>query len=106
MQINFNHLFFFCLIVVALTACSSKWEYKLVTITGKEAELSPKQQVKTFDVTDESLNLLGEEGWELVSVYEDIETAHPNFGNDQYVTGLQPNVRTTEIHYVFKRKKK
>ncbi len=106
MQKKIKQLIVALFIVGSLASCSSKWEYKLVTITGKEAELSPKQQVKTFDVTDESLNLLGEEGWELVSVYEDIETAHPNFGNDQYVTGLQPNVRTTEIHYVFKRKKK
>jgi len=33
------------------------------------------------------------------------ETVHPNFGNEQYVSGIEPNVRTAEIDFVFKRKK-
>jgi hypothetical protein len=93
------------LILLAMVSCESKWEYKHVTINGKEEDVLPTFKSKKFEITDESLNLLGEEGWELVSVYDHLETEHPNYGNDQYVSGLQPNVRTAEIHYVFKRKK-
>lgn len=46
-------------------------------------------------------NSLGDEGWELVDVFEETETVHPNFGNSEYVTGIQPNVRTSEISFVF-----
>ena len=86
-------------------SCTSKWEYKIVSVKGTEQETMAKFQTNKFDVSDESLNLFGKDGWELVSVYATTETVHPNFGNDQYVSGLQPNVRTAEINFVFKRKK-
>lgn len=74
-------------------------------IKGKENASNEKFESYKFDIDDESLNLFGKDGWELVSIYEKTETVHPNFGNDQYVSGLQPNVRTSEINFVFKRKK-
>lgn len=55
---------------------------------------------------DSQLNEMGSQGWELVDVYTMTETIHPNFGNSSYVTGLQPNVRTSEVAFVFKRPKK
>ncbi|HNX06012.1 MAG TPA: DUF4177 domain-containing protein [Bacteroidales bacterium] len=90
---------------LTITSCTSKWEYKVVTVKGSEQETMAKFESNKFVVTDESLNLFGKEGWELVDVYEKTETVHPNFGNEDYVTGLQPNVRTAEINFVFKRKK-
>jgi len=46
---------------------------------------------------------LGLEGWELVAVAPLTETVHPNFGDEKYVTGLQPNVRTASFWLIFKR---
>jgi hypothetical protein len=86
-------------------SCTSKWEYKTVSVKGEEQERRAKFQVNKFDVSDESLNLFGEDGWELVGIYAKTETVHPNYGNEEYVSGLQPNVRTSEINFVFKRKK-
>lgn len=88
-----------------LFSCTSKWEYKTVSVRGEEHETMSKFSANKFDVSDESLNLFGEEGWELVGIYEKNETVHPNFGNEEYVSGIQPNVRTAEINFVFKRKK-
>lgn len=87
-----------------ISSCTSNWEYKIVTVKGTEKEPS-KFDSNKFEVSDESLNLFGKEGWELVNIYETTETVHPNFGNSEYVNGLQPNVRTAEINFVFKRKK-
>jgi hypothetical protein len=89
---------------LALTSCTSNWEYKIVKVKGTEKEASIFDPNK-FEVSDESLNLFGKDGWELVDIYETTETVHPNFGTSEYVTGLQPNVRTAEINFVFKRKK-
>lgn len=89
---------------LGISSCTSNWEYKVVTVKGAENEAS-KFDPKKFDVTDDNLNLFGKDGWELVDIYETVETVHPNFGNDQYVSGLQPNVRTAEVNFVFKRKK-
>lgn len=89
---------------LAITSCTSKWEYKVVTVKGTEKEVS-KFDPNKFEVTDENLNLFGKDGWELVDVYPTTETVHPNFGNSEYVTGIQPNVRTAEVNFVFKRKK-
>ncbi|HEY1046606.1 MAG TPA: DUF4177 domain-containing protein [Bacteroidia bacterium] len=87
-----------------ISSCSSKWEYKVVIVKGTEKEQS-KFDPKKFEITNESLNLFGKDGWELVNVYPTTETVHPNFGNSEYVTGMQPNVRTSELNFVFKRKK-
>ena len=87
-----------------IASCSSKWEYKVIVVKGTEKEVS-KFDPNKFEVTDENLNIFGKDGWELVSVYPTTETVHPNFGNSEYVNGIQPNVRTDEINLVFKRKK-
>jgi hypothetical protein len=57
------------------------------------------------DVTS-SLDRLGSEGWELVGVFLEHETAHPNFGSEGLVTGLQPNVRPQKLVCIFKRQRK
>jgi hypothetical protein len=96
--------FLIAILGLGISSCKSNWEYKVVTVKGIEKEVS-KFDPNKFEVTDENLNLFGKDGWELVDIYETTETVHPNFGNDQYVSGLQPNVRTSEINFVFKRKK-
>jgi hypothetical protein len=101
----------FILAVLLFISCSSKWEnetkweYKTISIKGEELESFGKQRANYFKVSDTELNSLGNDGWELTGMYEKIETVHPNFGDDRYVTGMQPNVRTSEINFVFKRKK-
>lgn len=90
------------LLSLVLLSCTGKWEYKIVIVKAQE---SGKFQSNKFDVSNDSLNLYGKDGWELVDVFEKTETVHPNYGDDRYVAGLQPNVRTSEINLVFKRKK-
>lgn len=89
---------------LGISSCTSNWEYKVVNVKGSEKEPSIFDP-KKFDISDESLNLFGKDGWELVDVYQTTETVHPNYGSAEYVTGMQPNVRTSEINFVFKRKK-
>jgi len=38
-----------------------------------------------------------------VDTVTEIETVHPNFGDEQYVTGLQPNVRQRSVTLIFKK---
>jgi hypothetical protein len=97
-------MFFIAMLGLSIASCTSNWEYKVVTVKGADKEAS-KFDPNKFDVTDEILNLFGKDGWELVGVYPTTETVHPNFGNSEYVNGIQPNVRTAEVNFVFKRKK-
>lgn len=97
-----KNLLLILLATLAITACSSNWEYKTVSVSG---ESTSEFNTNTFSVTDEDLNLFGAEGWELVDVYTLEETVHPNFGNEEYVTGIRENTRTASINYVFKRRK-
>lgn len=95
-------LLLFCAISFLFCSCGSKnWEYKIVSVDGKEAE---KNAPREIIVSNEDLNLFGKEGWELVDIYTTTETVHPNFGDEKYVTGLQPNTRTSKVNFVFKRK--
>ena len=78
-----------------------QWEYLQIKLNGKEEiEYSNKK----FENNIDELNYLGKEGWELVSTYPIVETVFPNFGNNNYHTGIKSNIRTTEIIYIFKRK--
>ncbi|MFK7604163.1 hypothetical protein ACI3L1_18360 [Deinococcus sp. SM5_A1] len=58
---------------------------------------------RDIELDDAQLAALGLQGWELVSTITELETTHPNFGNSQYVTGLQPNIRADRAVLVFKR---
>ncbi|MBO7568153.1 MAG: DUF4177 domain-containing protein [Bacteroidales bacterium] len=97
-----KYLFIFCVLVCFLCSCSTNWEYKVVTIGGEETKDSAP---KTIKVAGEDLNIFGKDGWELVGIYTNTETAYPNFGNAEYVTGIRENVRTGSVSFVFKRKK-
>lgn len=91
-----------CITFTSLTGCdkTKHWEYRAYTVTGiDDGEFLSKEVFPNV----EELNKLGDEGWELVSTYEKLETAHPNFGNDKYVTGLQANTRTGAVVFLFKR---
>lgn len=108
----------FIYLVVTLTACMGlvscggqgstdlKWEYKVIRANGvidpdyeNHGEFAPKYVI----VTDDELNELGADGWELVGTYNETETTYPNWGNEKYVTGIQPNVRTKSVTLIFKR---
>lgn len=96
---------------MGIASCSNKeqepqkWEYKTLIAWGEMSSQFDYFSHNSIPVPEVELNKLGEEGWELVSVYTRIQTVHPNFGNDKYVTGLQPNTRTHGVFYVFKRLK-
>lgn len=103
----------FCFIFVAITmtmgfiSCSKKeklqkWEYKTFITWGIDLG---KFSALYIPIPQEEMDSLGSQGWELVDVYTRVGTVHPNYGSEEYVTGLQPNVRTTGVFYVFKRLK-
>jgi hypothetical protein len=98
-------IFLITLLGFMFFSCTSKWEYKIVSVKGEEQETKGTLLSNKFDVSDESLNLFGKDGWELVGIYENTETVYPNFGNEDYHTGIKTNTRTAEINFVFKRKK-
>lgn len=88
---------------LVLTACGEqKWEYKVMKVAGQESvgDYAPM----TYGDQSGMLTKMGNEGWELVSTYTEVNTAFPNFGNSDYVTGIRTNTRTTVLNFVFKRK--
>ena len=93
------------LLQFACTSRRTRWEYKVVPITAASSSLTGSAALKgtTLTPSEEHLQALGKEGWELATSYLEMETVWPNFGNDKYVTGLQPNVRPQRLVLVFKR---
>ena len=85
-----------------MSSCSTNWEYKIVTVNGEDTQDSSP---KTIKISDEDLNIFGKDGWELVSVYTNTETAYPNMGKGGFVLDIRENVRTSSVNFVFKRKK-
>lgn len=108
---KFLKLLLSAVLVIGMGSCKkeqnqdyvTKWEYKTLIAWPEDLGLGNKFVNNVIPVPAEELNKLGQEGWELVTVYTEIQTVHPNFGNDKYVTGLQPNTRTQGVFYVFKR---
>lgn len=105
---NWNIFFLTVVMALSMFSCSKKdetshiWEYKIIEIWGIDRG---NFMSNAIPVPEDQLNKLGKEGWELVDVYTRIHTVHPNFGNDKYVTGLQPNTRTEGVFFVLKRQK-
>ena len=92
-------------IIVGKKLIAPKWDYKVVEYysdqTGRTGSgaLNPS----TVSIPENELNELGKQGWELVSSHIENETAYPNFGDSEYVTGLQPNVRPQKVVLLFKK---
>jgi hypothetical protein len=59
-----------------------------------------------IDIDEAKLAQMGAAGWELVGTILENETVYPNFGDSQYVTGLQPNMRPQRALLLFKRQLK
>ncbi len=98
---------FFCfMLVMTMAACSNDsqtWVYKVVKVAGKEADFLPDYGSLVYGDQTPMLNKMGADGWELVDIYTEVETKHPNFGNSEYVTGIRENTRTSVVNFVFKR---
>ena len=84
------------------------WEYHVVTVAANGGDSRTgfaAMSAATVNVPADSLAALGADGWELVGTLLETETAFPNFGNDNYVNGLQPNVRPQLATLIFKRQR-
>jgi hypothetical protein len=106
--IKFINLIILLFSISMLLGCKTdekKWEYKVLSISNEGYARSGSDAIKVTKVspTESELNKLGLEGWELVTSYLELETAHPNFGDESYVTGLQPNIRPQRAVLLFKR---
>ena len=104
---KFLNIFLILSIILSLSSCQNnkKWEYKVVKISAQDysrTSYEAKYRTNVFP-NDSTLNSLGAQGWELTTSYLEVETAFPNFGNAEYVTGLQPNVRPQDVVLIFKR---
>jgi flagellar FliL protein len=121
------NIFITCIIVLAICFClqiflkvMQKWEYKTIEISAQTDEymrnIDPVKYLIYSDAFEKiaykmvpnftpNLNELGMQGWELVSTFIELETTHPNYGDDDYVSGLQPNVRPNKLVCIFKRRK-
>ena len=96
--------------IMGTVSCSNredthqKWEYRTLVVYANANDGDYDKFVKNeIPVPYAKLAALGAQGWELVDVFTETETVHPNFGDPKYVTGIQPNTRTYRALYVFKR---
>ena len=80
----------------------SSVSYKTIVLESKSGALT-KLDSGEIEIPESLLNEMGAQGWELVDTVTEIETVHPNFGDEQYVTGLQPNVRQRSVTLIFKK---
>ncbi len=99
-------LFVIYLFYGVLNKPDDRWEYKQVRYETSEYDregYEALKQSRAFVNIDE-LNDMGYNGWELVSCSVELETAFPNFGNGEYVTGIKSNVRPHGVLLLFKRK--
>ncbi len=83
-----------------------RWEYHTLEFTGTGISRTGSSALGASTILVESSKLreMGEQGWELVGTLLEMETAFPNFGKDEYVTGLRENVRPQKAVLIFKRR--
>jgi hypothetical protein len=85
-----------------------KYEYKVLRLFAGSKDRTGAEALSftSIQIPDADLATIGAEGWELVGTLLEMETAFPNFGKEEYVTGMQPNVRPQSAILLFKREKK
>ncbi len=82
-----------------------KYEYKVVEFMTESNDRTGEGALRftSIKVDEQQIASMGAEGWELVGTFLEMETAYPNFGRSEYVTGLQPNIRPQRAVLIFKR---
>ena len=85
-----------------------KYEYKVLRLFAGSKDRTGAEALSftSIQIPEADLATIGAEGWELVGTLLEMETAFPNFGKEEYVTGMQPNVRPQSAILLFKREKK
>lgn len=94
------------LLYSTVLAPKPRWEYRILSFMPDQLSRTGLEAAKPAAITPEAkqLNDLGANGWEVVGNYLEIETAYPNFGHDEYVTGLRENIRPQRLVLLLKRK--
>jgi len=105
MKIKIYPVFVLSILLFFMGCSSKKWEYKVVEYYGDNLSRTGQEAFKanTIKLNESEFDKLGQDGWELISTYIENETAYPNFGNSEYVTGLQANIRPQKLVCIFKR---
>jgi hypothetical protein len=95
----------FALLTWSIFKPQTKYEYKITSFLTESNDRTGEGAMKfaTVKLDEGQIALMGREGWELVGTFLEMETAYPNFGNSEYVTGLQPNIRPQRAILIFKR---
>ena len=81
------------------------YEYQVVSVSGNISYYEDKEGRKEISSVEIREALEEYPDWELVDVIEEVETVFPNFGNEKYVTGIQPNVRTWRVQLILRKRK-
>lgn len=94
--------------VVLFCGCAEKkYEYKVVKVEPDNEFGAITMDVdpypNSFKDQTQMLNKMASQGWELVDTYTEIMTRFPNFGKEEYVTGIRTNTKTSAINFIFKR---
>lgn len=83
---------------------AQRWEYKVISTTsGNNRTGDGAGLFSHIEPSEASINQLGNEGWELVSSYLEMETAFPDLSGSNLLAGYQPNVRPQAVVMIFRR---
>lgn len=96
-------------LLLLVAAWPKTWEYKAIKVRGDitkyDSTIEKFMSVKLEeDELTRKINLFYSK-WELVGTVTETETVHPNFGKEDYVTGIQPNTRSHGTILIFRRQK-
>jgi len=91
-----------------------QWKYTYSSVPARsaryttlEADRTGHDAMSAAQIDRDMLKSITEEmtnsGWELAGTAMEIETAYPNFGKDEYVTGLRENIRPQALLVVFRK---
>lgn len=82
-----------------------RFEYKVIEFMASSNERTGTGALaySSVSISEAQLAEMGADGWELVDTMLEMETAYPNFGDTDYVTGIQPNIRPQRAILYFKR---
>ena len=105
LSVGLPFLCLYCFILVVKKGQGRSGQVVRIGAEGHKRQGKESAKGASIQLSEDKLAEFGDEGWELVASFLEMETAFPNFGRKNFLAGIRVNVRPQTVVLIFRRVK-